>query len=201
MTTVEQRPSAGYELARKAMVDSQLRTSGVNAEFVLQRMGAVAREEFVPSTARGIAYIDRAIPLDGGRQLGAPVVQGRMLQEAAPVKADRVLLVDGGSGYLAELLRPLVQTLDVISPEQALAADTPAGDYSLVLIDGAVEQLPATLATRIADSGRIVTGLVINQITSVAIGRKSGAAISLMPVIEMGIPVLAEFNLPKGWSF
>ncbi|MXO97453.1 protein-L-isoaspartate O-methyltransferase [Altererythrobacter xixiisoli] len=183
------------------MVDSQLRTSGVNAEFVLQRMGVVAREDFVPSIARGIAYIDRAIALDGGRQLAAPVVQGRMLQEAAPNKADRALLVDGGSGYLAELLRPLVQTLDVVSPEQALAADTPTGDYSLVLIDGAVEQLPAALAARIADSGRIVTGLVINRITSVAIGRKSGATISLLPVIEMGIPVLAEFNLPKGWSF
>ena len=58
------------------MIDSQLRTSGVNAEWVLRRMGAVAREQFVPASAKGFAYIDRAIALGGGRYLAAPVVQG-----------------------------------------------------------------------------------------------------------------------------
>jgi len=198
---VEQRPSAAYELARKAMIDSQLRTCGVNAEFVLQRMNAVAREEFVPETVRGIAYIDRAISLDANRQLAAPVVHGRMLQEALPLISDKALVIDGGSGYLAELLRPLVGSLDVVTPEQAIAGDTPATGYSLVLIDGAVEHLPAPLAAKIARNGRVVTGLVINQITSVAIGRKAGEVMSLLPVIEMGVPVLSEFNLLKGWSF
>ena len=42
------------------MIDSQLRTSGVNAEWVLRRMGAVAREHFVPEGARGFAYISTA---------------------------------------------------------------------------------------------------------------------------------------------
>ena len=51
MTIVQDRPSAGDEadranLARKAMIDSQLRTSGVNAEPVLRRMAEVAREDF-----------------------------------------------------------------------------------------------------------------------------------------------------------
>ena len=90
------------------MIDSQLRTSGVSAEWVLRRMDAVERERFVPESARGFAYIDRAIPLGDGRYLAAPTVQGMMLQEARPTAADKALLVDGGSGYLAELLRPLV---------------------------------------------------------------------------------------------
>ena len=59
MTIVEDRPVAGHEAARadtarKAMIDSQLRTSGVNAEFVLRRMAEVAREDFVPASARSI---------------------------------------------------------------------------------------------------------------------------------------------------
>ena len=61
MTIVEDRPQAGHEAARKAMIDSQLRTSGVNAEPVLRRMAEVARERFVPEAARGFAYIDRAL--------------------------------------------------------------------------------------------------------------------------------------------
>src|SRR6187399_2091395 len=115
VTIVEDRPMAGHEAARKAMVDSQLRTSGVNAEPVLRRMSQVARERFVPEAARGFAYIDRAIGFGDGRQLAAPVVHGMMLQEARPSLSDKALLVDGGSGYLAELLRPMVGVLEVVT--------------------------------------------------------------------------------------
>ena len=43
------------------MIDSQLRTSGVNEPWVLAAMAGVAREDFVPAAARSAAYIDRAI--------------------------------------------------------------------------------------------------------------------------------------------
>ena len=198
MTIVEDRPAA--DTARRAMIDSQLRTSGVNAEWVLRRMGAVAREHFVPEGARGFAYIDRAIALGGGRHLAAPVVQGMMLQEARPTAADRALLVDG-SGYLAELLRPLVGSLEVVSPEEATAKSRKGGDFTLLVIDGAVEQLPEALVRRLADDARVVTGLVRNGLTRLAIGRKAAGEVSLLPLAEIGMPVLPEFAAPRGWSF
>jgi protein-L-isoaspartate(D-aspartate) O-methyltransferase len=71
------------------MLVSQLRTSGVNADYVLARMGEVQRESFVPASARGVAYMDRAIDLGGGRWLAAPLVQGMMLQEARPTAGDK----------------------------------------------------------------------------------------------------------------
>ena len=46
MTLTTTRPD--YAAARKAMIDSQLRTSGVNDTFVLERMGTLPREDFVP---------------------------------------------------------------------------------------------------------------------------------------------------------
>jgi len=201
VTIVEDRPTAGHEAARKAMVDSQLRTSGVNAEPVLRRMAEVARERIVPEAARGSAYIDRAIALGGGRQLAAPVVHGMMLQEARPGPADKALLVDGGSGYLAELLRPLVGSLEVVSPAEAVASSRKGGDFTLLLVDGAVEQLPDALSRRLAEGARAVAGLVDNGITRLAIGRKAAGTIALLPLAELGIPVLPEFAAPKGWSF
>lgn len=197
MTIVEDRPVAEFEAARKAMIDSQLRTSGVNAEFVLQRMAAVPREAFVPAAARGHAYIDRAIALDNGGHLPAPVVQGMMLQEAAPTLADKVLLVDGGSGYLAELLRPLVGSLDVISAADAAKAT----DYTLLLVDGAAEVLPAALLAAIAENGRVVSGVAERGVTRLATGRKVAGHVSLMPVADLGIPAIPEMLAPKGWSF
>jgi protein-L-isoaspartate(D-aspartate) O-methyltransferase len=182
------------------MIDSQLRTSGVNAEFVLRRMAAVAREDFVPVGAKGVAYMDRAIALGNGRWLAAPVVQGMMLQQAVPTLDDKALLVDGGSGYLAELVRPLVGSLEVITPEEALKASRKKG-FSLLLVDGAVEQLPETLARRLADDGRVVCGLVRNGLTRMAIGRKAGGDVSLRALAEVGMPVLPEFAEAKAWSF
>ena len=201
MTIVEERPEAGHQAARRAMIDSQLRTSGVNADFVLRRMGAVAREDFVPESARGFAYIDRAIALGHGRHLAAPVVQGMMLQEARPTAADKALVVDGGSGYLAELLRPLVGPLETIGP--AKAADKPhkKADVTLLVIDGAIEQLPEALAGRLVEGGRVVTGLVDEGITRLAIGRKAAGHVALLPLAELGIPALPGFAAPKEWSF
>jgi protein-L-isoaspartate(D-aspartate) O-methyltransferase len=183
------------------MIDSQLRTSGVNAPFVLERMGAVPREDFLPEAARAHAYVDRAVPLGSGRYLAAPLVQGRMLEEAAPALSDRALLVDGGSGYMAELLRPLVGALEVAAPGDASAKARKAGDFTLLVIDGAIEQLPDALAARLAENARIVTGLVVRGITRLATGRKIGGEVALVPLAELGIPVLPEFAAPKGWSF
>lgn len=183
------------------MIDSQLRTSGINAEYVLRRMLDVPRENFVPEAARGFAYMDRAIPLGEGRYLAAPVVQGMMLQEAQPVSTDKALLVDGGSGYLAELLRPLVGSLEVIDPASATGASRKGGDFTLLVIDGAVEHLPDALVRRLANDARVVTGLVRSGVCSLAIGRKAADEVALLPVIEMGVPVLPEFAAPKGWSF
>lgn len=200
MTIVEDRPDAADSVARKAMIDGQLRTSGVIADFVLRRIGAVAREDFVPEAARGFAYHDRAIALGGGRFLAAPVVQGLMLQEAQPRQADDALLVDGGSGYLAELLRPLVGSLHVLSPAEAVAAKG-RKQYSLLMVDGAVEQLPAALVRQLAPDGRAVTGIVQDGITRLAFGRRAGDELALLPLVDLGIPVLPEFAAPKGWSF
>jgi len=202
VTIVEEQSVAREQaVARKAMIDSQLRTSGVNAGFVLERMGAVPRENFVPERARAHAYVDRAVALGGGRFLAAPLVQGRMLEEAAPTLSDRALVVDGGSGYLPELLRPLVGTLEVVVPGDTAGKSRKSGDFTLLMIDGAIEQLPDELAARLADNARIVTGLLVRGITKLATGRKSAGAVALIPLAEMGIPVLPEFAAPKGWSF
>jgi len=200
VTIVYDRPASGHEVARRAMIDSQLRTSGVNAEWVLSRMEAVAREDFVPESARSFAYIDRAIALGGGRHLPAPVFQGMLLQEARPTPEDKVLVVDAGSGYLGELVRPLVGSLEIVNAADAVAG-VQGGEFTLLLIDGAVEHLPAALVASLADDARVVTGLAQQKVTYVAVGRKAAGEVALVPVADMGIPLLAEFAKPKSWSF
>ena len=84
-------------LARRAMIDSQLRTSGVNEEYVLARMIAVPREDFLPADKAAQAYIDRAVMLGEAGHLAAPLFYGKLLLEAAPMPDDSVLVVGGGT--------------------------------------------------------------------------------------------------------
>lgn len=185
--------------ARRAMIDSQLRTSGINAPFVLERMAAVPREDFLPAGQHAAAYIDRTVMLDDGGALAAPVFYGALLSEAAPRLDDTVLVVEGGTGYLAALVAPLVAAVKRVTAAEA-ASGKLRGSHSLVLVDGAVEDA-AALARLLAEDGRIVTGLVERGVTRLASGRKAGAALALLPVGEMGIPRLSDFDRPRVWSF
>ncbi len=197
MTTTTARPD--YAAARKAMLDSQLRTSGVNEAFVLERMGTVPREDFVPENAKGTAYMDRAIRLADGGFLPAPLFHGAMLSEARPTTQDKVLVIEGGSGYLAALVDPLVSSVTSISPAEALEAKK--GKYSLILVDGAIEHVPDNIAKMLDADGRIVTGLVERGVTRLATGRKAGKTVALLRLAEMGIPRMGEFDKPESWSF
>lgn len=194
------RSEPDFATARRAMIDSQLRTSGVNEPWVLARMNAVPREDFVPAEARPVAYIDRAVPLGGSAMLAAPLFHARLLAEAKPVQSDRVLVVDGGSGYLPALIEGLAGSVTVVTPDDAMKGGK-KGDYTLLLIDGAVEQLLEGIAKRLSEDARVVTGLIDNGVTRLAIGRKSGGTIALLPLAELGIPRLAAFDKPKAWSF
>jgi protein-L-isoaspartate(D-aspartate) O-methyltransferase len=188
-------------IARRAMIDSQLRTSGVNEEYVLARMLAVPREDFLPAEKAALAYIDRAVVLDAGAALAAPLFYGKLLVEAAPAPDDRVLVVEGGTGYLAALLRPLVGELVAVNAAEAAAGHAAGGPFTLIVIDGALAQVPEGLAALLADEGRIVSGLVLRQVTRLASGRKVADRVNLQPIEDLGIPVLHAFDAPQTWSF
>jgi protein-L-isoaspartate(D-aspartate) O-methyltransferase len=185
--------------ARRAMIESQLRTSGVNESWVLTAIARVAREDFVPVEQRATAYIDRAIPLPGGRAIPAPLFAGKSIAAAEPTKADKALVVSAGSGYLAEVLRPLVGSLDVV--DAANVAALPGSGYSLILIDGAAGEVPQTLVDALAADGRIITGLFTKSVSHLALGRKSGASLTFVNLSDIGIPAIPEFAAPKRWSF
>ncbi len=184
--------SVNFEDMRRAMVDSQLRTSGVTEAWVLAEMGRLPREDYVTASHRTTAYMDRAIMLAEHRFLNPPVSTALLLQAADVVPDDNVLLVGMGNGYVAALLDRRVAKVTTVDAADMASANK-AAPYSLIIIDGAVEELPVSLMALAADGARLVTGILEGAVTRLAKGYVHGGRVALKPFIDSEIAPLAEF--------
>src|SRR3954454_22751568 len=99
-----QSPIPDFAAAREAMVENQLRPQGVTDPAVLEAMGRIQRERFLPSHTRPLAYVDRAVAIGEGRFLAAPAVLGQLLTQMKTQPGQRALVVGAGTGYSARVL-------------------------------------------------------------------------------------------------
>ncbi|MET0370806.1 MAG: protein-L-isoaspartate O-methyltransferase [Sphingobium sp.] len=205
-----------FSSMRAAMVESQLRTSDVDDPRVIAVMAKVPREQFLPPERRAMAYVDRPVPLAGGRALNPPLVTGRLIKEARIVAGDKVLLIGGATGYTAALLTGLGAAVTLLEEEDGpavdlpgvtlvrgpLAAGAPTGaPFDLLFIDGAVEEVPATLVEQVVDGGRVVTGLVERGVTRLCSGRVVAGSLGLVRLADLEMVVLPGFAAPAGFVF
>ena len=69
-----------FALARRNMIDSQLRPNRVTNAQLLAAIGELPRERFLPEATRSVAYADDDVPLGNGRYLMEPMVLARLIQ-------------------------------------------------------------------------------------------------------------------------
>ena len=93
---------------------------------MLEAVGRVPREQFVPEALRKRAYENAALPIDGGQTISQPLVVARMLELLALTGSERVLDVGTGSGYHAALLATLTTEVWTIDRD-AVLSDAAAG--------------------------------------------------------------------------
>lgn len=223
MTDTQTLAPTDFAAARRHMIESQLRPSDVSDPVVIAAMAVTPREDFIPASHRAIAYIDRAVPLGGGRVLNPALSTGLLLTRAELSSDDKVLLIGSGCGYMAALLAGIVSHVVAVEQDRALVEQARArldglanvttvesalveghaagAPYSLILIDGAAEMVPDALVAQLADGGRLLTGLDEAGVTRLAAGRRQGGAFALVPFADTDIAPLAAFARPKSYSF
>ena len=200
------------------MIENQLRPVGVTDRAVLEAMGSVPREDFVPEDSRPLAYADRSVALGGDRYMSAPAVLGQLLTQMAPHKGERALVVGAGTGYSAAVLAAMgcqVIALEC-SPELAarahdlglrmvegpLDAGHKAGaPYDLILIDGAVEHLPEPIIKQLANGGRLGAALIDRGVVRLVIGQKVSGAYGHFSIGDAGVAALPGFAKPPVFQF
>jgi protein-L-isoaspartate(D-aspartate) O-methyltransferase len=87
----------------------RLRRAGVTDQKVIAAIESVPRELFVPNESQPVAYSERALPIDCGQTISAPVIVGLMTAALDVGDRDRILEIGTGSGYQAAVLARLVR--------------------------------------------------------------------------------------------
>ena len=222
--------SGEFEQRRIKMVDGQLRTTDVTRASVLDAMLSVPREEFVPRARAELAYIDEDILVaeaSGGapaRFLMEPSPFAKLLQLAEIGAGDFVLDIGCATGYSSAVLSQIASSVVALECDETLAAtaneklaelgyDNVAvvtGDlqtgcpdeapFDVIIIGGAVDEVPEKLFEQLRDGGRLVTVVghgnagaahVFYNADGVVSGRKAfNAAVRPLP----GFEKVAEFQ-------
>lgn len=216
-----------FALARRNMVDGQLRPNRVTNAQLLAEIGSLPRERFLPEGLRSVAYSDEDVPLGNGRYLMEPMVLARLVQTLQPRETDRALVVASGRGYGAALLARLVKTVIAVESDPALAAAAQqvakdlglanieqrigqleagaadSGPYDVILIDGAVHQVPPAIVAQLVDGGRLATIVAGSPgaLGTAQIFIKEGGAASGRPIFDAGTPSLPGFAPPPRFTF
>lgn len=212
-----------FEAMRHAMVASQLRPNAVNDPRVVDAMAKVAREEYLPAEHRGLAYRDTLLPLPGGRRHNSPLATGRLLTQARIGSTDRVLLIGAAGGYAAAILALLAKSVVAVEEEPALAAlarQALAGEpkveivegslnagwaagapYDLMIVDGAVEELPEALVAQVGLEGRVLSGVVENGVTRLAAGSRTEGGFALLDFMDIECAELPGFRRHRKFTF
>ena len=104
------------DLARRQMIEQQVRAWDVLDPAVLDVLGAVPRERFVPAAYAALAFADTEIPIGHGEAMMTPTVEGRLLQSLGIGDGDRILEIGTGTGFLAACIARLgarVTSIDI----------------------------------------------------------------------------------------
>jgi protein-L-isoaspartate(D-aspartate) O-methyltransferase len=217
--------------ARLNMVEGQLRTNKVTDEAVLDGFLTTPRERFVPAHLRGIAYVDDDVPLGNGRYLVEPLVLARLLQLAEIGKTDKVLEIGSATGYATAILAKLAASVVAVESdpllaaaargnlqalgignvqlqEAALTAGWRAGaPYDVILINGAVGEIPASISDQLAEGGRLVTvtegsaGPVEARCGSAVLMTRAEGKVSNRPAFDATVESLPGFARRPAFVF
>ncbi len=215
-----------FEVARFNMVQQQIRTWDVLDPRVLDLVGKMPREDFVPPAYRKLAFVDMNIPLGQEQVMMAPKVEARLLQELEVSPQDKILEVGTGSGYLTALLASFgahVHSVEIIPEFSTQAAAKLAahqignvtlevgdaargwgrhGPYDVIAITGSLPILPDNFRNSLKVGGRLFA--IVGQspvMEAKLIRRVSQTSWSEASLFETSLPPLRNALEPSKFVF
>jgi protein-L-isoaspartate(D-aspartate) O-methyltransferase len=185
---------------RAEMVEDQLRARGIKDARVLEAMGRVPREQFVPAAQQSQAYEDGPLPIGEGQTISQPWMVARMLELGRFQGTEKVLEVGAGSGYQAALLCELAHRVYAVErlaslAEQARARMAACGyrnfeigvfdgtggwpehaPFDVILVAAGAPSLPPLLVDQLSEGGRLIIPIGPRRGQKLAVVTRNGEA-------------------------
>lgn len=223
---VRQLNNAELARARYNMIEQQIRPWEVLDERVLQLLGEMHRDEYVPAAYRRLAYADISIPLGHDQVMMAPKIEARLLQALDVRPTDDVFEVGTGSGYLTALLASLghhlrsvdilpdfidqaraslerqgIKNVDLETRDAAGGVDD-RGPYDVIAVTGSLPVLPEAFRTALRPGGRLFAVVgespVMEALLITRVGQQEWITESLF---ETELPSLINAPQPRRFVF
>ena len=213
------------EQARFNMIEQQIRTWEVLDPVVLNLLNQVPREGFVPEAYQGLAFADLEIPIGHGQTMLSPKLEARMLQALEICKAETVLEIGTGSGYMTALLAKQAQEVFSIERITELSASAAQklvahgisnvvlevgdganrwsdGSYDVIVLTGSVPMIPTAFEHQLNPGGRLLA--VVGEapvMQAVLVTCISSGIYSRITLFETCIPQLVNAVQPQRFAF
>ncbi|MCP4380290.1 MAG: protein-L-isoaspartate O-methyltransferase [Hyphomicrobiales bacterium] len=220
-----------FASARTTMVDNQVRTEGVTDHAIIGAMGDIPRESFLVSRLRPFAYSDDDLVVKEGdaesppRYLLRPAPLARLVQAADIRQSDFALLVGCPTGYMAAILARLAGSVVAVEEDDQLVAASSetlvelgidnvavvsgsleAGypseaPFDVILLGGAVEEIPPTMFDQLRDGGRLVGVVGYGRAAQAMVYTRTDDDVGGRAVFDVHVPPLPGFRKPKSFVF
>lgn len=213
-----------YATRRTMMVDTQVRPSDVTKFPIIDAMLAVPRESFVPDAKREAAYVGENLDIGGGRVLLEPRTLAKMI-DALDIQPGHVVLdIACGLGYSTAVLAKMCDFVVAIEDDEARMEEAQSilsqhgvdnaavmfgplaegaaksGPYDVIILQGAVEQVPDALLAQLREGGRIAAVFSEGTLGVVRIGYKIDGAINWRFSFNASAPVLNGFEKKNAFA-
>lgn len=214
-----------FSALRTMMVDTQIRPSDVTKYPIIEAMLSVPREDFVPDALREAAYADAAVPFEDGRAMLEPRTLAKLL-DALDIHGDELVLDVGcGLGYSAAVIARMADFVIALEEDETVAGEAESrlgaagvdnvaviagplaegdpkhGPYDAIVIEGAVEEIPAALTAQLKDGGRIAAIFAVGAVGEVRIGVMRNGAVDWRLAFNAGASVLPGFEAAREFAF
>ena len=209
---------------RTTMVDTQIRPADVTKFPIIEAMLQVRREGFVPDHLNETAYADAILDLGHGRVILEPRTFAKML-DAVDIQGNELGLDIGcGLGYSSAVIGKFSEAVVSIEENEDMAAEAEANlaaegclnvavvqgslaqgaaqhaPFDVIVVQGAVERMPAALIEQLAEGGRIVAVFSQKGQGAVRVGYKTDGQMSWRFACNAFAPVLKGFMAERSFA-
>ncbi len=184
-----------FQAARLTMVESQVRTSDVTDLHVQDALRVAPRETLFSADKKGMAYADAEIEYAPGLYLLRPRTVGKLLQALKPLPGEAALAIS--APYAALVMREIGCAVD-----EAAADQTPAtGRYQVIVVEGAVTEVPSAWTAALAEGGRLAAILRDGPMGKVHLYARKGGRIVSHEAFDAVAPFLPGFEPKAQFAF